>query len=214
MGSLRHTLLLVLSHLALLALAREPAQAHPHIFVDVDLQIEVASDGVAKRLRYEWAFDEMYSAFAIQGLPRSNGKPSAEALRKLAEEMIDKLDDVDYFTRATAEDHELQAIAEHGAQATFEDGRIRLSFSLLLRSIKGEARRVDVRVFDPTYVVAVTLKDGVKLHGPAHCRYAIRRPGPLDPNDARQLDDSIRTNQLADNFGAKLATTVALACGE
>lgn len=188
------------------------ALAHPHVFVDVELSIEVTEDGAVRRLRQEWTFDDMYSAFAVQGLPGPRGKPGLEALARLAEEMMEKLDAVDYFTTASAPDQDLQAIGAEDARVALEDGRLRLSFSVGLRAIKGDPQEVNLRVFDPQYVVAITLKEPVRLIGPAHCRFTIIKPGALGEDEARQLDDSRRTNQLSIDFGGKLASTVALSC--
>ena len=210
--SLNRALLFMIGALGAAGATALPARAHPHVFVDVDVQIEIADDGTPKRLHYTWTFDEMYSAFAVQGLARAQGKPSAQALEKLAGEIVEKLDNVDYFTNVAAADHELQAIAAEHARASVEDGRLRLSFVVELRSIKGPAQKVAVRVFDPSYVVALTLTDAVRLSGPAHCRLAMTRPGALSPSDARQLDDSVRTNALDPNFGAKLAGAIAVDC--
>lgn len=197
--------------IALLAV-QAPARAHPHVFVDVDLELDVAENGDLRGIRHEWTFDDMYSAFAVQGLPREKGAPTEPALAKLAEDIVEKLDDVDHFTKAQAEGHELQSTGVRDARAFYDDGRLRLSFTLMLRAIGGSADYVRVQVFDPQYVVAVTVKDTVRVRGPARCNHQLLRAGPLDPNDARQLDDSLRTNQLASNFGAKLATTVSLDC--
>lgn len=197
--------------LALLAL-QASAHAHPHVFVDVDVELDVAENGDLRAIKYDWTFDDMYSAFAMQGLPRANGAPTEAALAKVADAIIEKLDDADYFTKAAAEGHELQATGAQQARASFDDGRLRLSFTVSLRAIGGAADKVNVQVFDPQYVVAVSVKDSVRVRGPARCMHQLLRAGPLDPSDARQLDDSLRTNQLAANFGAKLATTIALDC--
>lgn len=195
-----------------LAMWQAPACAHPHVFVDADLQLEASDDGALRKIRHEWTFDDMYSAFAVQGLPRANGAPTEAALARLAEEIVEKLEDVEFFTSAGAQGHDLQTTGAQDARAAFVDGRLRLSFTVLLRAIGGPADKVDVRVYDPQYVVAITVRDAVKIVGPARCRHALTRPGALDAADARQLDDSVRTNQLAANFGAKLATVVAFDC--
>ena len=189
-----------------------PASAHPHVFVDVDVELDVAEDGGLRGINYDWTFDDMYSAFAMQGLPKANGAPTEAALAKVADAIIAKLDDVDYFTKAVAEGHELQATGAQQAHASFDNGRLRLTFTVALRAIGGAAEKVSVQVFDPQYVVAVSVKDGARVRGPARCTHKLLRAGPLDPNDARQLDDSLRTNQLSANFGSKLATTIALDC--
>jgi ABC-type uncharacterized transport system substrate-binding protein len=188
------------------------AQAHPHVFVDVDVVLDVGEDGALRGMRHDWTFDDMYSAFAVQGLPRAGAAPTRDALARLAEEIVERLEDSDFFTKATAPDQELQPVGASHARAEFIDGRLRLSFSLRMRAIIGAPDTVQVRVFDPQYVVAMNVGDKVRIDGPARCRHTLIRPGALDPADARQLDDSTRTNQLAPDFGAKLATVIALDC--
>jgi len=189
-------------------------KAHPHVYVDVDMRIETASDGSLKQIHYIWTFDDLYSAFAVQGLRREQGRLSGESLAKVAGEMIERLDEVNFFTHALAPDHELQPIGAENVLARFEAGHLSLSFTLPMRSFMGAARQVDLRIFDPQYVVAISLVGNVQIAGPAHCRLDVRKPGPLDAKDTRQLDDSIRTSQLPDGFGAKLANVVRMDCSK
>ncbi len=189
-------------------------RAHPHVFVDVDMRIETSPDGGLKQIHYIWTFDDFYSAFMVQGLRREQGRLSGEALAKLAEDMIERLDDVNFFTHALTPDHELQPVGAENVLARFEAGHLRLSFTLPMRSFTGAARQVDLRIFDPQYVVAMSLVKNVQIAGPAHCRLDVRKPGPLDAKDMRQLDDSIRTSQLPDGFGAKLANVVRMDCSK
>ena len=72
------------------------------MFVDVDLRIEVGDDGTPKRLHFVWTFDDMYSAFAIQGLGGPGGKPSAEELTALAKVNVEQLEETNYFTSMRA----------------------------------------------------------------------------------------------------------------
>lgn len=191
-----------------------PVLAHPHVYVDVEMRIETTDEGGLARIHYEWFFDDLYSAFAIQGLKREKGVLAREALAKLAEDMIERLDEVNFFTHALAPDHELQPVGAENILARFEAGRLRLFFTLPMRSFTGAARQVDLRIFDPQYVVAMSLVENVRITGPAHCRLDVRKPGPLDAKDMRQLDDSIRTSQLPDGFGAKLANVVRMDCSK
>ncbi|MFN3890621.1 MAG: DUF1007 family protein [Beijerinckiaceae bacterium] len=189
-----------------------PAGAHPHVFVDARIELDVGEDGVLRAIRHDWTFDDMYSAFAVQGIPRVNGAPAQAALARLAGEIVERLEEVDFFTKAAASDQELQPMGAQDHRAILEDGRLKLSFTVRMRALVGAPQQVSVRVFDPQYVVAISVGGGVGLRGPARCRHTMVAPGALDPSDARQLDDSVRTNQLAPDFGAKLATLIALDC--
>jgi ABC-type uncharacterized transport system substrate-binding protein len=198
--------------LCVLALTSAPARSHPHVYVDYEMALEVADDGVLRRIHFDWTFDDLYSAFLLQGAPRQAGDAREAALLRIAEDIVEKLEDVNYFTSVRASDHDLQTTGADGVRASLADGRLRLSFSVKMRALRADAERVALRVYDPQYIVAMSLKGEVRLAGPAHCRHSFTPAGPLDAADARQIEDSMRTNQLPAGFGAKLAGLVSIDC--
>ena len=192
-----------------------PAYAHPHVFIDVMMQVEIDAAGAVSGLRYDWAFDDFYSAFMTQGLERANGTPTPAALAALAETFLEKLDDADYFTIATAEDHQLQTSGAQNVNMRLEAGRLRLTFALPLRSLKSPPRKISIKIFDPEYLVALDLKDDVGLvNAPAHCRLSVARPAALSASDSAKLDDSKRTQKLEPDFGRKRANTIFIDCAD
>jgi len=44
------------------------AHAHPHIWITMRTEVVYAPDGRTTGLRHTWAFDDMFSTFATQGL--------------------------------------------------------------------------------------------------------------------------------------------------
>ena len=44
-----------------------PALAHPHVWVSMHSEVLFAPDGTVTGVRHDWAFDDMFSAFATQG---------------------------------------------------------------------------------------------------------------------------------------------------
>src|SRR5438105_588503 len=92
----------VLGSLAYL-LAAGAAQAHPHVWVTMKSELVYAADGSVTGVRHAWAFDEMFSTFATQGLEtKQKGVFTREDLAPLAQVNIDSLKDFDYFTFAKA----------------------------------------------------------------------------------------------------------------
>ena len=63
----RMTALRILLALAAVLVAA-PARAHPHIWVTMHSELVYAPDGSVTGIRQHWAFDDMFSAFAMQGL--------------------------------------------------------------------------------------------------------------------------------------------------
>src|SRR5436853_396543 len=79
------------------------AQAHPHVWVTMKSELVYAADGAVTGVRHAWAFDEMFSTFATQGLEtKQKGAFTREDLAPLAQVNIDSLKDFDYFTIAKA----------------------------------------------------------------------------------------------------------------
>jgi ABC-type uncharacterized transport system substrate-binding protein len=77
------------------------AQAHPHVWVTIKADLVFGQDGKVTAVRHAWTFDEMFSAFATQGLDKNNdGKLSREELAELAEVNVTSLEEFNYFSVA------------------------------------------------------------------------------------------------------------------
>ena len=67
-------------------------------------ELVYAPDGSITGVRHHWAFDDMFSAFATQGLDsKEKGKFTREELAPLAKVNVESLKEYDYFTYATAD---------------------------------------------------------------------------------------------------------------
>src|ERR1041384_7993165 len=76
-----------------------PVSAHPHVWVTMKSEIVYAPDGTITGVRHAWAFDDMFSAFATQGLDaKKKGEFTREELAPLAEVNVSSLKEYDYFT--------------------------------------------------------------------------------------------------------------------
>jgi ABC-type uncharacterized transport system substrate-binding protein len=86
---------------AFLVAAASPALAHPHVWVTVKSEVVYAPDGTFKGVRHSWTFDDMFSAFATQGIEsKEKGKFTREELAPLAEVNVTSLKEFDFFTYA------------------------------------------------------------------------------------------------------------------
>ncbi|MFL4981564.1 MAG: DUF1007 family protein, partial [Xanthobacteraceae bacterium] len=97
-----HRRLLVFSLVAsLLVAASGRAEAHPHVWVTVKSEVVYAADGSVTGVRHAWTFDDMFSAFATQGLDaKKKGEFTREELAPLAEVNVTSLKEFDFFTYA------------------------------------------------------------------------------------------------------------------
>src|SRR5580704_1306310 len=77
------------------------AAAHPHVWVTMQGELVYAPDGSVTGVRYAWTFDDMFSAFATQGLePKKPGVFTRQDLDPLAKENVSSLKEFGYFTYA------------------------------------------------------------------------------------------------------------------
>src|SRR3954467_8262389 len=87
-----------------LLIAVGAASAHPHVWVTMKNTVVYAPDGSAIGVRHDWTFDDMYSAFATQGLEqKKKGEFTREELQPLAQVNVESLKEYDFFTYAKAD---------------------------------------------------------------------------------------------------------------
>ncbi|MBX9760301.1 MAG: DUF1007 family protein [Beijerinckiaceae bacterium] len=202
---------------ALGAGAPAPALAHPHVFVAVKSVVVFGPDGRVTAVRHSWTFDDMYSAFAIQGLGGPGGKPSADELTALAKVNVEQLEETNYFTSMRASGRRVEFGAATDYKITMDDKRnLTLHFTAPLKEPASAGRALTMQVFDPSYYVAFDLEKKTPVtmaSAPSGCTLNVVEPPPLAPEYQSRLNDSMGTNvSPGADFGIKLAARVVVAC--
>jgi ABC-type uncharacterized transport system substrate-binding protein len=194
------------------------AAAHPHVFVTARSEIVYQQDGRVAGVRQVWTFDDMFSAFATQGLDANgDGKLSREELQPLAQTNVESLKDFDYFTFAKLGGKQLLFKPPVDYWLDFADKLLTLHFYLPLSTPQTQGKKpLVVRVYDPTYYVDFEMaeKDPATIAGAPECAVDVARPKPLDASQkaaAVQLDqpDFSAANQ---NFGEQFANNILVNC--
>jgi len=213
---MKHTLRALLCSLVALFAAIAAAQAHPHVWVTMTSELVYAPDGTVTGVRHAWAFDDMFSAFATQGIEtKQKGVFTREDLAPLAQVNVDSLKDFDYFTYAKADGKKTEFEGPTDYWLDYKNEVLTLHFTLPFKA-PVKAQRLDLEVYDPTYFVdfAMAEKDPVKLvNAPGQCKLTVVRP--TDANVAsnapinEQFFNSLDTNS---NFGAQFANKILVAC--
>ncbi|OZI72122.1 DUF1007 family protein [Bordetella genomosp. 12] len=182
--------------LAALMLAGLPLAgwAHPHMWVDAQAEVIFDPQGRVSALRQTWQFDEMFGAYATQGLPRQADGGLAESTRKsMAQDWMKALGEPisHYFTRVTQNGATLPFAAPVDSEVRWDGQRLALSFTLPLKQpVAPGASGLSIDVFDPTYFVAYAFDapQAWRLsNAPANCRQSYRPPQALDWKTMQQL---------------------------
>jgi ABC-type uncharacterized transport system substrate-binding protein len=194
-----------------------PALAHPHVWVAAKAQILFGPGGQIIGFRHIWTFDEMYSAFATQGLGKDGKPPTKEELAPLAKTNVESLAEFQYFTVAKTGPKYYEFDAPKDYELEADDKKlVTLRFTLPLKQPVSAKKPFTFMVYDPTYFVdfelekgeAVTLKDA-----PAGCSVTTMRPDALNTADSQKLNESFFSGlSPGADFGIKMATRSIVAC--
>jgi ABC-type uncharacterized transport system substrate-binding protein len=199
--------------------ASASACAHPHVWVTMHSKFLYAPDGSLTGIRHSWTFDDMFSAFATMGFPKTNGTFARETLQPLAKVNVDSLKDFDYFTYATVDgkrdkDAFNEPLAGYWLNYDAKTTLLTLHFTLPLKKpVKAKTLKIDV--YDPTFFIdfATAKDDPVTLVGaPARCKVATEKPPDVNFPTTLQLDQALVTSEANVGMGASFANTMTVTC--
>lgn len=199
----------VLTSLALVA----PAAAHPHVWIKVTSELVFGADGNVTGIRQHWTFDDMYSAFAVQGLKgKVRGALTREELAPAAKQNIKSLKEAGYFTYASAGGGKLafgDPLPDYWLDD--KDAILTLNFTLPFKQ-PVKAKDLTVEIYDPTYFIALEFAKGmpVRLVGaPKDCKGTVTWPRQLTYAEGKKLSDN---PEAAANWGANFANKIMVNC--
>lgn len=221
-AGLTKTLFTVLSSLGLLLsiLCLAPAaQAHPHNWIELESTLVLDEQGRLVELKQRWVFDDFYSMMVHADI-LNEYRSEAEGLKATAEEFVQNLKAYHYFSSLKLAEQTLELGMPSQAQlhAIEQQGRISLALEMRFKIAskpKLAAKALSLRVFDPTYYIAMNHIniDNIQVQASAglECGKDLQVPEPSDEliEYAQSLDRSQRDTQ---GLGAMFAETVVIEC--
>ncbi len=213
----RTTSIRTVALIAGVGLAALPAAAHPHVWVVGTTDVLFDAGGRITGLRQHWSFDEMYSAFATQGVGEK-GKPiGREALAPLAKTNVESLAEFGFFTaaREAGKRLEFSEPVDYWLEAD-DKGVVTLHFTLPLKASVEAKKPFSFQTYDPTYFVSFSTETGkeAKLVGaPMGCSLSAVEPAPLLAADSSKLSSAASDNfSPGADLSIKLSTRIIVAC--
>ena len=194
----------------LLLLSINCAEAHPHVWVTFHSEVLYAADGAMTGVRHAWTFDDMFSAYALQGISHAKkGQYTREELASLAQTNVDSLKEYDYFTYARADGKKLKFADPVDYWLEYKDAALTLHFTLPLKA-PAAAKAMQIEVYDPSIFVdfAFAKDKPVSLSGaPPQCLATYDLPhqptaaeqARLSQLDATPLDPSSTYGEIFAN---------------
>lgn len=213
MSTMRRSLAL-LSVLAAIFLGAPAAEAHPHVWIISVSELIYAPDGSITGVRHAWTFDDMFSAYAVQGLDsKTKGVFTREELAPLAQTNVESLKEYAYFTFAKADGRKEKFEEPIDYYLEYKDTVLTLHFTLpLKRAVKPKELVLDV--YDPSYFIDFKMAetDPVKLVGaPAGCQMKLQRPNDGTAAAQKLNEQNFLSGENA-NFGMMFANKILVSC--
>jgi ABC-type uncharacterized transport system substrate-binding protein len=199
--------------LLLLVAGSGVAQAHPHVWITASSELVYAPDGSISGVRHAWTFDEMFAAYALQGLEsKQKGVYSREELAPLAQTNVESLHEFAFFTFAKADGKKAKFNEPVDYYLEYKNTALTLHFTLPLKT-PVKPKQLVLEVFDPSFFIDFKLgeKDPVKLVGaPAACQMRFERPS--DGTSAQTLNEQSFLSVANANYGAMFANKITVDC--
>jgi ABC-type uncharacterized transport system substrate-binding protein len=201
-----------------LLIAAGAASAHPHVWVTMKSAVVYGPDGSITGVRHAWTFDDMYSAFAVQGLEsKKKGEFTTEELKPLAQVNVESLKEYDFFTYAKANGKNVTFAepVDYSLEFNPKDTVLTLHFVLPLKAPL-KAKALELEVFDPSYFVDFSLveKDPVSLEkAPPGCQIGLAKPQEMTKEMAQKLAEIPPDGKIPDNsYGAAFSNKISVKC--
>ena len=194
-----------------------PARAHPHVWVTMQSELIYANDGSITGIRHHWAFDDMFTAFAVQGIAsKEKGKFTRAELAPMAKVNIESLKEYKYFTYATADGKKAPfSDPLPGYWLDYNNAVLILNFTLPFKT-PVKAKYLKIEIYDPTIFVDFEFAKKAPAHlvgAPAGCKLDVKLPHDITAAQSQKLGEaffnSLSTSQ---NWGAQFANKILVNC--
>jgi ABC-type uncharacterized transport system substrate-binding protein len=191
------------------------AEAHPHVWVTFHIELLYAADGSMTGVRHVWTFDDMFSAYALQGMPHAKkGQYARDELASLAQTNVESLREYGYFTFARADGRKLKFSDPVDYWLEYRNSALVLHFTLPLK-VPAAAKVMQIEIYDPSIFVDFEFaKDHpVSINGAPQCvaTYDLpHQPTPAEQLRLSQLDSA--PLDASSTYGETFANKILVRC--
>ncbi len=194
-----------------------PAFAHPHEFVSMRIDTRFDKEGRANAFTYHWAFDEFFTAYALEGKDTNgDGTFQDEEVMELLKEILGNIAEIDYFTAFDANGVVPEFDVAVPKTATLDNRQLKVSFRVPFKKpISVSEKPLRFAVYDGEFYIAFNLEtegDVLRLmNANPECKGAMT---PADPDDslaafAASLD---KTESGGNDLGRHFAEWIEVKC--
>lgn len=148
--------------------------AHPHVFVDTRLRLQVGADGTFEGVEISWTYDDFYSLLLLSDMglmTDADGRLGESDLAQLDGFDLQWVDGFAGDTFATRDGLPVSLGPPEGRGVSVKNGLIT---SVHYRAASGAMDGVVIKAFDPTFYTAYSLVGPVEVD--AACSVTVEAP--------------------------------------
>lgn len=201
------------------SLATERAQAHPHVWVEANLEIMRGQDGKVESLRHVWRFDPLFSSTVLLDFDtNANGQLEPDELDEVSGVVTPSIEEQGWFTEVRLGSQTLEFNGPDKIMVDYVDGQVLMFFEASFdKPVEIGTGAFRVSVADPTYYVAMDIvsEAAVQVSGKGEeCAVAITRPDydALYAQSQATLTEQFFEDPESLDFGDEWFTWVDMTC--
>lgn len=207
--------------IALLAIAcAAPAFAHPHVFAEARLDVNVDDQGNIASLHHVWRFDDLFSSTVLVEFDKNQDLAlSQEELDEVAGVVHASLGDFNYFQLVTRNGKDVAMEAPDRLIADFVDNQLIILFESKPEAPLALDGKISLGVYDPTFYTAIDFIEDSYMtvnNLPAGCTQSVVRPDPDEAlaQNQQTLTEAFFEDPTGNDMSKIFATRLEIACNK
>lgn len=197
-----------------------PALAHPHVFVDAQIDVVMDDHGALQALNITWRFDSFHTLFILSfdGItPTEDGRLTPADQDALSAAYTNWQGGFDGFAKLFFDGVPIALAPPSAVRASLQNDQLEISFTRMLTNPEGLTDvKAEIAIYDETYYHAITMAAPPRIRGEVQGCYA--RLLAFDPDRLTASEQAVLTDlqkeraPAVENVGRLFADRITLSC--
>ncbi|MGI9352954.1 MAG: DUF1007 family protein [Rhizobiaceae bacterium] len=194
------------------------ATAHPHVFVEANIEVVRDDKGLFTELRQVWRFDELFSTTVTLDYDENvDGVLDEKELKEVTKIIKESIAEYDFYTAIRTGDKAVEFFEPDEINAYFEDGKMIMFLAVEpSKPIDLSTAPLRISASDTSYYVAFRFDtDNVSISGNDDgCSADVKHPDfdKLYADNAETLSESFFNDQKDSGFGDEFYSWATITC--
>ncbi len=207
------------SSLAILLASAGLPNAHPHVFVEANMEVIINDKGNFTELRHVWRFDELFSStLVIDYDTNTNGKLDENEIKVITTTIHASIGEYDFYTAMRAGEKVINFYEPEKLNTYMEDGQMIMFFTIEPEN-PHDFKKAPLRISasDTSYYVAFEFSEKniiLKDKAADNCKAKVTVPDydELYASDSQSLTEALFNNPDKPDLGDQFFSWAEITC--